>query len=166
MISYDARTGTIKALGANIPGAGPVSVGEISFGKEKVRDASEMAEALDDYQVLMCEIEKNLNDEAERKKYRMLRVATVGLLTSARATLAAFKADTKGQEQNLDDIIDRLRNFSVLIGRSALSDFGVDKAQIEAYLKKGSVPTLEADVIPEALELAQISTDEAEEIEH
>jgi hypothetical protein len=59
MINYDGRTLTIKGLQANIPTV-PLEVGEFESKYEKIRDASEVAMALDDYQALMCKICKGL----------------------------------------------------------------------------------------------------------
>jgi protein associated with RNAse G/E len=76
-INYDKRVIEIKGLSSKIPSAS-FDIGEFRTEVQKVREASEIAQALDDYQVLMCKICQGLGkDDVEWRKYFDLRASTI-----------------------------------------------------------------------------------------
>lgn len=70
-ISYDKKTIEIKSK-IGMPGV-PFSLANFKTEVQKIREASEFAEALDDYQYQMCKICKVLaKNDPEWKKYNKL----------------------------------------------------------------------------------------------
>lgn len=109
LIKYDTRVIQFKSLGAEYQGA-KFSVGDFATEVRKIRQSSEYATMIDDYQYNVCRLTWDLPKNA-RKKYVELQIAAIGLLSSLRATLAAFKEDPKGMKKELYKIVSVMQDF-------------------------------------------------------
>ncbi len=90
-INYDKRDLKFEGVDAGMPSA-RFSFGNFESEERKIRDASEYAAALDDYQYQMCKICKSLGKhDKEWRKYNGLRVGTLHLLTTFRFILSAIE---------------------------------------------------------------------------
>jgi hypothetical protein len=68
----------------------------------KIRDASEYAETLDQYQYEMCKICNGLGkDDIKWRKYNGLRVGTLQLLTTFGIILTAFERNPDTEITNI-----------------------------------------------------------------
>ena len=111
MINYDGRVLTIKGLQANLPNF-PIQVGEFESKYEKLREASDVAIALDDYQFQMCKICKGLGkDDPEWRKYNELRVSTLQMITNFRLTLVSLSEGPEDKKQELGKIVDKMKEI-------------------------------------------------------
>lgn len=80
-IQFDSRKLEIKDLTADIPGMS-FTLSEFKTEIQKIREASEYSQALDNYQYQMCKICKSLGkDDPEWRQYNKLRIGTIQLLT-------------------------------------------------------------------------------------
>jgi hypothetical protein len=99
----------------DVPGVN-FSLDDFKVETQKIRDASEFCEALDDYQYQMCKICKGLGkDDEEWRKYNKLRVTTLQLMTTLRVILIAFKNDPESERANLYGIVQRLQSLTSLL---------------------------------------------------
>lgn len=91
-INYDKRN---LEMNLSTEAAGvKFSFGDFKTEVEKIREASEFSEMLDNYQYQMCMVCKSLEkNDPEWKKYNKIRIGTLHILTSFQATLIAFKND-------------------------------------------------------------------------
>lgn len=120
LIRYDQRTIRFKSLGAGY-GEAKFSLGEFQTEVKKIRAASELADALDDYQYNMCTSTRSLRrDDPDWKKFFNWRMAAISLLTAVRTTLAAFKIDPHGQRKNLYSVVKDMQKFMTTIAKEAM----------------------------------------------
>lgn len=132
-IRYDKKTIEIKSK-IGMPGM-PFSLANFKTEVQKIREASEFAEALDDYQYQMCKICKGLaKNDPEWKKYNKLRVGTIHLLTTLRVNLIAFKTDPDGQKAKLYDIVTRLQDYLILVTREVIPNIDDMQCKISLYM--------------------------------
>lgn len=158
-INYDKRTLEIKAK-AEAPGI-PFSLGDFKTEVRKIREASEFAEALDDYQYQMCKICKGLRkNDPEWRKYNKLRVGTIQLLTTLRINLLAFKADPEGHRDKLYDIVTRLQDYLLLVAREVIPN--IEDVKSKYYISKGDIPDIKPTVVSKALDIAGLNEYEVE----
>lgn len=181
VINYDTLTATIRAIASDIVRSEPTSAKKLTIQRDKIQIASEKAKSLDNWQLIMCKIEKNLLDRSEfdkdlrvrseSKKYRTLRLATISLLTQWSNSLAAFKSNYKSEESNLFAIIERLSDFSLLIESSILPLLKENRLwpclimDLDYLLRKRKIHgPLGENIILKALEIAKIKAADAREI--
>jgi hypothetical protein len=97
------------------------SLADFKTEVQKIRDASEFSELLDNYQYQMCRLCKELRKEDDEwKKYIAIRASMFNLLTSFQVTLIAFKSDPEGQKPLLYNIVGQLQDFALLASRQIL----------------------------------------------
>jgi hypothetical protein len=153
-INYDKRNLEMK-LNAEAAGVN-FSLGEFKTETEKIREASEFSELLDNYQYQMCIVCKSLQkDDPEWKKYNKIRIGTLHVLTSFQATLIAFKNDPEGQRSRLDDIIASLQDYLLLIAREVMPN--VKYIESKSYPTKGQIPNVMSGTVSKALAIAGLN---------
>jgi hypothetical protein len=103
-INYDKRNLEIK-VDAEADGT-KSSLAQFKTEVQKIREASEFSELLDNYQYQMCRFCQVLERaDPEWKKYNKIRVGIFHILTSLQATLIAFQNDPAGQKNRLHDVV-------------------------------------------------------------
>jgi hypothetical protein len=153
-IHYDTKSLRIGNLSTGVP---PVtfSIGDFNTAIEKVREASEFSELLDNYQYQMCRLSKALGrDDLEWKKYYKIRVGMLNLLTSLQSTLIAFKSDPEGQRARLNDIVGRLQDYVLLINKVILPN--MSDLQSKSSISKGDAPVLSEESVTKALSIGDV----------
>lgn len=125
LIKYDERSLDIGALSAEYSGV-KFSLADFKTSIKKVREASEVAMAMDDYQYDICKIASQYGKgDPERKQYNRWRIGALGLFTSLRMTLAALQAAPSDElEMKLESVIQEMHDFVKAIAR-ALAPGGV-----------------------------------------
>jgi hypothetical protein len=154
-INYDKRNLEMKL---DVEAAGvKFSLGDFKTETEKIREASEFSELLDNYQYQMCMVCKSLQrDDPEWKKYNKIRIGTLHVLTSFQATLIAFKNDPEGQRSRLDDIIGNLQEYLLLTAREVMPN--VKSIESKSYTTKGTkTPNMMPDTVSKALDIAGLN---------
>lgn len=153
-INYDRRSLemnlTTEAAGVKF------SLGDFKTEVEKIREASEFSEMLDNYQYQMCMVCKSLKkDDPEWKKYNTIRIGTLHILTSFQATLIAFKNDPEGQRPRLDEVVGSLQDYLLLTAREVMPN--VKYIESESYTTKGQVPKIMSSTVSKALNIAGLN---------
>jgi hypothetical protein len=157
-IQYDARTINISSLSIEVPSI-KFSLADFRTEVKKIRDASEFSELLDSYQYQMCKICKMFGEDSEEwKKYNKIRLGMINLLTSFQGTLIAFKNDPEGQKDRLNDIVDRLQNYVLLVNREILPN--ISDLESKTTLSKGDVPEVHSKIVSKALEISGVDETE------
>jgi hypothetical protein len=157
-VHYDKSSLTIQSLSVNLP---PVKFSLADFQKEtnKIRDASEFSELLDNYQYQMCRICNELGKQDEEwKKYIAIRAGMINLLTSLQSTLIAFKNDPDVQKPRLYDITGRLQDYVLLANTRILPN--VEDLQSKGQISKGDVPEVNPSTVSKALDIAELDENE------
>jgi hypothetical protein len=158
-IHYDTRSIRIGNLATEVP---PVtfSIGDFNTEIEKIREASEFSELLDNYQYQMCRLSKALGrDDVEWKKYYKIRVGMVNLLTSFQSTLIAFKSDPESQKARLNDIVGRLQDYVLLVNREIFPN--ISDLQSKSSISKGDAPDLNEAAVSKALRIGDVDESDA-----
>jgi hypothetical protein len=154
-VKYDARTIGISGLSMDVP-AVKISLGDFKTEVQKIRDASEFSELLDNYQYQMCKICNALRkDDEEWKKYNAIRASMINLLTSYQGTLIAFKSDPDGQKARLNDIFAKLQDYVLLANREILPN--VKDLESKTSISKGDVPEVSSKTVSKALEIGGLN---------
>jgi hypothetical protein len=119
LIKYDGRSLEVGALGAGYAGAS-FSLGSFKTNIEKVREASEAAAAMDDYQYDMCKIASEYDkDDPERRQYNRWRVAALSYFATLRITLAALNTDSSEELKNkLESLVQDMQDFVRAIAKA------------------------------------------------
>ena len=112
LIKYQARIFDFKGLGASAPALN-ISLAEIRIGVAKLELATSVAKNLDMYQFLMCQLSRELGKKSPALLEKLIKARAVALgeLTSFSNTLAAYKADPRGQRMNLDRAVKEMQSF-------------------------------------------------------
>ncbi len=120
LIRYDGRTLDMGALGAELGGA-KFSLASFKTAVEKLREASEAALAMDDYQYNVCKIAAQYDKGSrERTQYNKWRIAALGYFTSLRMTLAAMQSSQSEElRTELDAVIRDMHDFVRAIAKTA-----------------------------------------------
>jgi hypothetical protein len=88
LIKYDRRVLEISGLETDVADV-KFSLRDFKTEVQKIRDASEFSEVIDNYQYEMCKICKSLGkDDEEWKKYNAIRASMINLLTSFQADIS------------------------------------------------------------------------------
>jgi hypothetical protein len=157
-INYDKRTLEISGLGSDIPGI-KFSLADFKTEVQKIRDASEFSELLDNYQYQMCRLCKELGKEDEEwKKYVAIRASMFNLLTSFQGTLIAFKSDPEGQKPRLYNIVGQLQDFTLLANRQILPN--MEDLESKSTISKGDIQEINPNTVSKALDIAQLDETE------
>jgi hypothetical protein len=153
-INYDKRN---LEMNLSTEAAGvKFSLGDFKTEVEKIREASEFSEMLDNYQYQMCMVCKSLKkDDPERKKCNKIRIGTLHILTSFQATLIAFKNDPEGQKSRLDDVIESLQEYLLLTAREVMPN--VKSIELESYTTKSQIPNIMPGTVSRALDIAGLN---------
>jgi ribosome-binding ATPase YchF (GTP1/OBG family) len=157
-IRYDTRTIDIGNVATEVP---PVkfSLGDFKTEVQKIRDASEFSELLDSYQYQMCKICKALGeDDEEWKKYNKIRIGMINLLTSFQGTLIAFKTDPESQKTRLNDIVERLQDYVLLVNREILPN--ISELESKTTVSKGDVSEVNSRTVSKALQIGGLEETE------
>ncbi len=119
LIRYDGRTLDMGALGAELGGA-KFSLASFKTAVEKLREASEAALAMDDYQYNVCKIAAQYDKGSqERTQYNKWRIAALGYFTSLRMTLAAMQSSQSEElRTELDAVIRDMHDFVRAIAKT------------------------------------------------
>lgn len=158
-INYDKRTLEIKAK-AGVPSMA-FSLDDFKTEVQKIREASNFAEALDDYQYQMCKICSGMaKSDPEWRKYNKLRVGTIQLLTTLRVNLIAFETDPEGQKAKICDIVTRLQDYLLLVAREIIPS--IEDIQSKSYISKGDIPKVKPTTVSKALDIAGLTEDEVD----
>jgi hypothetical protein len=157
LIKYDGRSIEFQNVEAGYAGA-TFKLGDFKEELKKIRESSELAQSIDDYQYLVCQGTRDLPSD-HREEYIKLRLGLVGLLTALRATLAAFGADPKGQKKNLYKIVGTMQDIMTDQAKEAVRAM---RAGRKPALKR--VPRSAARAVPGALRLSGLGTREASKL--
>lgn len=161
MVNYDGKMLTIKALHVNVPNF-PLQVGEIISKYEKIREASEIAMALDDYQFQMCKICKGLGkNEAEWRKYNELRVSSLQIITNFRLTLIALSEGAQVMKQ-ADTLVDKMMQ-ALAIDREVIPQASLEKFRLKDDITRDEVPALDTQTISRAKIVADVNEKDLEQ---
>jgi len=155
LVKYDGQNIEFKGLEGEVGGA-KFSLGEFKVEPQKVRKASEMAIALDDYQFLACKLSRELpKGDPEEKVFWKVRSAAIALVTMARVTFEAFKVDPKNQSDNLDSLVQRMQHFvDGIVKRASQESIGL------APMPGQGLTGISMDPIKYALDFAGINETE------
>ena len=157
-INFDARDLKFSSLSADLPGT-KFSLGNFETERQKIRDASEYAETLDDYQYQMCKICNSLGkDDVEWRKYTGLRVGTLQLLTTFRMILTAFERNPGMEKARLDDIIGRLQDCLLLVSKEVMPN--IEDLKSKGQISMGDVAEVNPRTISKALGIADLDETE------
>lgn len=150
----------VKFSGVNAHiGVANFSIGSFETEQQKIRDASEYAAALDDYQFQMCNICNTLGkDDIEWRKYNGLRVGTIQLLTTFRFILTAFGRNPDTEKERLYDIIGRLQDYLLLLSREVIPN--IEDMKSKGQISKGEVPEVNPRSVSKALDIAGLDETE------
>ena len=132
-----------------------------SFGtySQKIRDSSEIAEAIDAYEFSMCEICRVLGrGHKEWEKYIHLRACAFNLILAFRATMIAFKNDPNGQKDNLDKIVKQMQNFSLLMVNQVRPNMEFLKSN--DFDTKGDIAELDPTTLVAATNISGLTLEE------
>ncbi len=119
LIRYDGRTLDMGALGAELGGA-KFSLASFKTAVEKLREASEAALAMDDYQYNVCKVAAEYDKGSpERTRYNKWRIGALGYFTSLRMTLAAMQSNpTEELRTELEAVIRDMHDFVRAIAKT------------------------------------------------
>lgn len=160
-INYDKRNLEIK-IDAEAAGV-KFSLGDFKTEIEKIREASEFSELLDNYQYQMCMVCKSLEkDDPEWKKYNKIRIGTLQVLTSFQATLIAFKNDPEGQRSRLDEVVGNLQEYLLLTAREIMPN--VKYIESKSYTTKGQIPQIMSGTVSKALDIAGLNEQQVDNL--
>jgi hypothetical protein len=160
MINYDKRNLEIKAGGGSNGTTLPLI--EFKTGVEKVRDASDLAQVLDNYQYQMCRVCESLGKEdIEWKKYNKIRVGALHILTSLEATLIAFKNDPKNQNDKLTKAVNDMQDYLLLIARDVLPN--IKDIESKDHISMGDIPEVRIQSVTNALEIAGLNENDVDQ---
>ncbi len=136
LIRYDGRTLDMGALGAELGGA-KFNLASFKTSIEKVREASEAAMAMDDYQYEICKIASEYDKgDPERKQYNRWRVGALGLFASLRIALAALKeGESDPLKRKLESMIEDMQNFVRAIANAVAPTAPLAAEQPEEYVE-------------------------------
>lgn len=156
-INFDKRSIEIK-VNAEAAGA-KFSLADFKTEVQKIREASEFSELLDNYQYEMCrfcrELERN---DPEWKKYNKIRIGIFHILTSLQATLIAFKNDPEGQKRRLNNAVASIQEYVLLVAREVIPN--IEGIKIKGQISKGDVPEVNPKNVSKALEIAGLDETE------
>jgi hypothetical protein len=161
-INYDKRN---LEMNLNTEAAGvKFSLGDFKTEVEKIREASEFSELLDNYQYQMCMVCKSIKkDDPEWRKYNKIRIGTLHMLTSFQATLIGFKNDPEGQRSRLDDVIESLHEYLFLTAREVMPN--VKYIESESYATtKGPIPKIMSNTVSRALIIAGLNEKQVDDL--
>lgn len=160
-INYDKRNLELKF---NAEAAGvKFSLGDFKTETEKIREASEFSELLDNYQYQMCMACKSLEkDDPEWKKYNKIRIGTLHVLTSFQATLIAFKNDPEGQRSKLDEVVGNLQEYLLLTAREVMPN--VKYIESRPHTRKGQLPKILPTTVSKALDIAGLNEEHVDNL--
>ena len=156
-INFDTRSLEIKvdaeAAGINF------SLANFKTEVQKIRDASEFSELLDNYQYQMCRFCRALRkDDPEWKKYNKIRVGIFHLLTSLQATLIAFKNDPEGQKRRLYDAVGGIQDYILLVTRGVMPN--IEDVESKSNVSKGDIPEINPSTVSRAMEIGGLDETE------
>jgi hypothetical protein len=161
MINYDGRTLNIKALQVNLPNI-PIEIGEIQSKYEKIRDATTIAEALDDYQFQMCKICKALGkDDPQWRNYNELRVYTIQMITSFRLNLIAIKEGAQSKTEEVDKIVEKMREV-LKADEQAIPTATIEQVRPKERVSRAEVQDVNTQGLSEAKKNAELDPQELE----
>jgi hypothetical protein len=163
IIKYDGRTFNLEKL--DIPVV-PFSIDSIQTEIQKIRDASETAAILDQYQYQMCKICQGLGKEDEEwKKYNKLRIAAIHLITTFRLSLESFKTDPEHNRDRIDDILRRLETIHE-IDKQVLPnlDYIISKTDKGEFVSKGDTLPVNPQKVSQAIHEAEMYEDEVDRL--
>jgi hypothetical protein len=156
-VRYDGRT--ISFSGIDVASA-EFSLGEFKTEVQKVREASEAASILDDFQFQMCKICNSIGrDDQEWRTYNKLRVAAIVLITKFRLALEAVKANPTGNKNTLDKILDEFRHLDTIMSR-ILPKAVVQAVGVDETVPKEQLPPVDKKDVSEAIGIAELREDE------
>jgi hypothetical protein len=160
-INYDKRNMEIKF---DVETAGvKFSLGDFKTEIEKIREASEFSELLDNYQYQMCMVCKNLEkNDLEWKKYNKIRIGTLHVLTAFQATLIAFKNDPEGQRSRLDEVVENLQEYLLLTTREVMPN--IKYIESKSYATKGQIPKILSGTVSKALNIAGLNEQQIDDL--
>ncbi len=160
-INYDKRTLEMSGLGTDIPGI-RFSLADFKTEVQKIRDASEFSELLDNYQYQMCRLSKELGKEDDEwKKYVAIRASMFNLLASFQGTLIAFKSDPEGQKPRLHNVVGQLQDFALLAARQILPN--MEDLDSKSTISKGDIQQINPSTVSKALDIGGLNDNEVNE---
>jgi hypothetical protein len=125
LISYDGRNLQVSGIGLNTPGNIKVNVGSLSYHKDIMNKASEVALAIDDYQFTMCKDMERLDTSSELfSRTFENRTAILGLFTLFRAVVGSIQNTTEFATE-LEGIVSQM--MSIIVP-------GLPKTQVQAIV--------------------------------
>ncbi|HKI09949.1 MAG TPA: hypothetical protein VKA09_16280 [Nitrososphaeraceae archaeon] len=156
-INYDKRTLEMK-LDAEAAGVN-FSLADFKTEVQKIRDASEFTQLLDNYQYQMCRVCRSLGkDDPEWRKYNKIRVGSFHILTSLQATLIAFKSDPEGQKRRLHKVVGDLQDYLLLVAREVMPN--IEGIESKSYVSKGDLSEIRPNTVSKALNIAGLNEHE------
>jgi hypothetical protein len=160
-VRYDGKT--IKFSGLDVP-ALKFKLGEIQIDDKKLREASEGAAILDDFQFNMCKICNNVGrDDPDWRNYNRLRVSALLIITEFRLAFEAVKANPAGKEKMLDDIMAKFRRLDPIL------DNVLPKRIIQSLRPKRAIPIKQLPPVDKksvtmALRIAKLQKGEVDKV--
>jgi hypothetical protein len=156
-INFDKRSIEIK-VDAEAAGI-KFSLADFKTEVQKIREASEFSELLDNYQYQMCRFCRVLGrNDPEWNKYNKIRVGIFHLLTSLQATLIAFKNDPEAQKNRLYDAVGGIQDYILLVAREVMPN--IEDAESKSHISKGDVPEVNPRTVSRALEIGGLDETE------
>jgi uncharacterized coiled-coil protein SlyX len=137
-----------------------VNLGTVKTDVKKLRQASEIAQALDNYQYTMCLLSKDLDKKTrDFKDFLKMRAAVITLITTFQITLAASSEDGGKFEGELKELISKMKALAneVQPARAKATRTSPPRYVIESY-QPPPVPEHGADFIkPESIDIDRIA---------
>lgn len=136
LIHYDTRSIDMGALSVDVAGA-KFSLASFKTSIQKVREASETADSIDDYQYDLCTISSEYDKgDPERVQCNKWRIGALSLFTSLRMTLASLQADESDEmKKQLESVVQDMHDYMKAIAKAVTTT----TAPVNAPLIRGSI---------------------------
>jgi len=160
-VKYDGKT--IKFSGLDIPNL-KFKLGEIQIDDKKLREASEGAAILDDFQFNMCKICNSVGkDDPDWRNYNKLRATALFLITKFRIAFEAVKTDPTGKKKILDDILAEFRRLDPIIDQ-IIPKHIVRYLGTRRAISKKQLPHVDKKNVTMALRISKLQENEVDKV--
>lgn len=132
-IHFDSDKLSITGLSTD---AFSLKIGGFGVGREKLRDASDSADAMDSLIYRLCELARDLDKDSDNwMELFKFQVAVVALLTDLRLCLPLFEKNPESSRKTLERITDDLRDVLANFRRN----FTVPRETVAIAMKKAKI---------------------------
>lgn len=159
LIKYDATNVEFSSVTAEY-GSAKFGLGGFKTDLEKVRESSELANTIDDFQCNTCLRTRMLPKDVQAYYYEW-QIAAIGLLSALRATLEAFNKDPDGERPKLQEIVGKMQEFMMAIADHVMKRMEID-SQKKLFGPRAQLPIPKA--LTDALALSGLTMQQTSEL--